>query len=359
MAIENLAILNGCIRDIKSVKKDGVITQIALGIEVLRRQNASVGNRAAPLQMDVVVVKVRKEEHLKYLLENRVFVGDMIEVAGLFCTINGVKKFLCPECKEYSRYSGSSSYVHPFFIELKEMPKHPKEFEDVTISIEERALNRDQIKDILRAKKKTPGDILSMEEVGRDSTHCKIRLMVRIPYTDSDVQNWLLWRAEISNRIFIMGNLCADPYISDDKNHCAYQLGINRKAYIPEDDPDIRADYPWVKSSKEQAQKDAEVLRMGSLIFVDGSVQARQGFTVEKECEHCGTKVQIRDRAMEIVPYAVEYLRNCIFEDEDDNNEFLYDDDFEEYEEYADDEEVYGDDGEYDDESIPDDEEEE
>ena len=48
-----------------------------------------------------------------------------------------------------------------------------------------------------------------------------------------------------------------------------------------------KADYPWVKSLGEQAQKDSEALRMGSLVLVDGSIQAKNSFFVKRKCDYC------------------------------------------------------------------------
>lgn len=116
---------------------------------------------------------------------------------------------------------------------------------------------------------------------------------------------------EFSNIIKICGTLCRDPKKVKTKEGLIitrYQIASNRKFRIREDPPEIRADYPWVYSYGENAKEDKLRLRVGAEILVDGCLQARS-VPRRAKCETCGEEYTWKDRAMEIVPYEVEYIR--------------------------------------------------
>ena len=50
---------------------------------------------------------------------------------------------------------------------------------------------------------------------------------------------------------------------------------MNRKFRIQTDPPEIKTDYPWVKSYGENAKEDKNRLRVGSEVYIDGCLQAR------------------------------------------------------------------------------------
>ena len=88
-------------------------------------------------------------------------------------------------------------------------------------------------------------------------------------------------------------------------------MGINRAVFLEQDGVGVRADYPWIKSVGQQAEQDHMALHKGSLVWIDGSIQARKDVVIEKICETCGEVARIKRRVMEIVPYHVEYCRDC------------------------------------------------
>lgn len=326
MAIENQVILNGQIRSLQKIRNKGDIVQITAGVLVMRRPKTIVGNRSGDIKTDIVVVTIRNEEMIKYMEEKNAATGDIIEVAGVYCTLRGMKTFYCKHCGTKNSFEGSVSFVHPLCIKVSEL--NPKRAEIVRLSPAERKETADNIKKILMERKSFKGDIIGIKDLGeKDDGFSEVRVISREEIKDKDVLKYLQWMGEISNRIYIMGNVCADPTYNPKDNGgrvCTYQLGINRKLFIKEDDPDIRADYPWVKSLGDQADKDNVAIRKGSLVFIDGSIQAREDFIMEKQCENCGETCKVKGQAMEIVPYSVEYLRNCNtdFEDEKDDDEY-------------------------------------
>lgn len=136
--------------------------------------------------------------------------------------------------------------------------------------------------------------------------------------TNEAALKYLSGLREISNQVFLLGTLCRDPKKISPKEGLIvtqYQIALNRKYFIRSDPPEIKADYPWVKSYGENAVEDKKRLHTGSKVFIDGCLQAR---SVQKHavCTECGEKYDWKDRAMEIVPYETEYIADY-YTDED------------------------------------------
>lgn len=131
---------------------------------------------------------------------------------------------------------------------------------------------------------------------------------------ESEWRELLKRRCEISNHALVIGNLCRDPkYYCSPKGHSVtqYQLAINRKYFIENSDPLVRTDYPWVRSFGQIAENDAKALYTGSSVLIDGYLQTRP-VPRKTVCAHCGQEYEWPDTtAIEIVPYAIEYLKNC------------------------------------------------
>ncbi len=123
---------------------------------------------------------------------------------------------------------------------------------------------------------------------------------------------------EISNQIYIYGTLLRDPKIFTTARKlqiCQYPIAINRKLTIRTDDPTIKTDYPIVKSYGEQARDDKTYLKYQAEVIVDGFLQART-VTRKITCKNCGKQYEWHDHCMEIVPYAMEYVKGYKSEDE-------------------------------------------
>lgn len=322
MARENQVLLNGQIATMKWTKKDDVVVQITIGLLVMRRIPIKMGNRSAEARCDTVIVVVRDKDQISKLEQQKAAIGDMLGVSGVYCTLNGTKSFYCKACGKKNSYVGTMTFVHPKCLWITELA--PKQYETITLTALERHYTKEEINELLNSRKTFQGEIIGVKELGTDDEgNVKVQLTVREKMKDSKILNWLREMSEISNRVYIIGNVCADPVYNPIDNGgrvCTYQIGVNRKLYIKEDAPDDRADFPWIKSLGDQADKDYEAIHEGSLVWIDGSIQAREGFTVEKNCEYCNATCNVKDKTMEIVPYYVEYLSNCnpIMEDEED-----------------------------------------
>lgn len=118
---------------------------------------------------------------------------------------------------------------------------------------------------------------------------------------------------EISNQCIVIGNLCENPkFYRDDNGSCVtqYNIAINRKFRVKTDPATLNTDYPHVKSYGDIAVADAMFLQTGASVLIDGYIQTRK-FTKKCKCDSCGEEYETNDQAMEIVPYASEYLINC------------------------------------------------
>lgn len=126
---------------------------------------------------------------------------------------------------------------------------------------------------------------------------------------DAAVQD-IVDNSEISNQANVVGTLITEPKLYTTKRGIQitqYALAVNRKFLIRTDNPEYKTDWPIVKSYGEQARNDKIFLKQGAEVMIDGFLQAR---TVKRKtkCRCCGKIYEWEDHAMEIVPYAVEYL---------------------------------------------------
>lgn len=121
---------------------------------------------------------------------------------------------------------------------------------------------------------------------------------------------------EISNTVMMLGSLCRETEFrllsSTGIPSAQYQLAVNRK-YNVKKQQGSHTDYPWINSFGKQAEQDALRLQKGSQVFVQGGLQTRN---VQKTmaCTSCQQSFKAEDFVAEVVPYSVEYLNNCKFD---------------------------------------------
>lgn len=132
------------------------------------------------------------------------------------------------------------------------------------------------------------------------------------PASMEDAQSVLVANREISNSCWGFGTLVRDPKRLTPTSGLVvtqYQIAMNRKYRIRTDPPEIKTDYPWVKAYGETAEDNWRRLHVGSEIYFDGYLQARN-VNRHTKCENCGSDIEWKDRAIEIVPYenAIEYI---------------------------------------------------
>lgn len=192
-----------------------------------------------------------------------------------------------------------------------------------------------QIKGVLTTqnvikKSKCPHCNAIMEYKGGQITYVTPSNLVRVLDTidsESSIQH-IRRNIEISNTIQVVGTLCSDPknYRKDKDNgewSIEYQIAINRKYYIKENDPSEKTDYPYVRSYGEQAELDKKLLKQSSSVLIDGFLKAR-GVRRTSVCENCQEEYEWNDTsAVEIVPYSVEYLKDCNEVTDTDGDSFV------------------------------------
>lgn len=118
---------------------------------------------------------------------------------------------------------------------------------------------------------------------------------------------------EESNSVKLVGRLCKDP---EEVNYKAgvptakYMLAIKRSKFFKNEPSDWDTDFPVVRSYGDIAVKDLMALRQNSVVMIDGYLQSRQ-VKQKTICSSCGQEYEWDDLATEVVPYRVEYLKNC------------------------------------------------
>ena len=122
---------------------------------------------------------------------------------------------------------------------------------------------------------------------------------------------------EFSNRGIILGSLCSKVYRRDGSGGGAaaqFQMAISRKYHTKDMNEEERTDFPWVKVFGDTASECMKRLRTGSQIYASCAFQTRD---VERhvKCQNCEKPLVYEERVGEIVPNSVEFLNNCLFED--------------------------------------------
>lgn len=239
--------------------EDGSYQYGMVYISVIRGKR-DVGDNLHYIKVDSPLIMTQEPEICKKM--ETLKEGDIVYIKGVIACKNINKTSFCSneECKEKNVVAGSLVYVNPLYLDLR----------------------------------------------GHEDSKEKC------------IQH-LQEHQEISNEAYVLGTLCRDPKKINTKNSLVvtqYQIALNRKYRIRTDPPEIKSDYPWVKSYGENAVEDRKRLHVGSVVFIDGYLQAR---TVHRKtiCPHCGKPYIWNDKAMEIVPYETEYMPGTFYTDEE------------------------------------------
>lgn len=254
MAKENIVMLHGQVQIPPKVyvNKDKELTKAVFAVKVLRRPLYNGQVLANKLYFDCPIIYTKNAIMIEQ--SSLLAMHDMVDIRGVLTTQEVLKITICGECGHKNSSKGNTVYVTPLYICRREQEITP-----------ERGL------ELLKE------------------------------------------RSEVSNLLMVIGTLCRDPELYTDERERAsiqYQLAVNRKFRIREDAPETKTDYPWVKTHGQQAIKDAESLKTGSVVYISGSLQTRD-ITRTTVCKNCGAAYTWSDTAMEIVPYSTEYLEGC------------------------------------------------
>ena len=189
--------------------------------------------------------------------------GDMCYLKGVLVTSNITRSWIC-ECGYTNRPNGVYTSITPIFLQKTE--------DASAIS----------------------SDVTDIKQAIRNAGTQSLKL-----------------HNEISNVVHVIGTVCKKQPLYEGKiASLQFQIAVNRRYRLIDDDPDVKTDYPWVHVFGEMAREANEVLDINSTVFVDGSLFTKQ---VSKRdlCEHCGKEHALPELVSEIHPYSLEYLHNC------------------------------------------------
>lgn len=263
MAKHNFVLLNGQVMQEPKLFKDsetGKYIRAICPIKTIRGVR-DFGNNIDHIKYDVPIIMSGSPEMVEKMAKWQV--GDMVEVKGAITTKDIIKSTTC-KCGHKNKRKGNIVFINPIYVE-----------------IHERGLNEKQGIEALKG------------------------------------------RCEISNLVTVIGPVCREPQLYKTENGLyitTYQMAIRRKYRIKDDSAEIRTDFPWIKSYGAIAANDGKINRKGAYIFVDGMIQTRKLERIQK-CEQCGLEYTWNDSATEIVPFAVEYLRDYNTKEEIDEKE--------------------------------------
>lgn len=261
MAKQNVVFLKGPVIKIGINKHPDGSNEAVCVLGVIRGYR-NVGDGRDKAKIDRPIVMSRNSDLIKTISSLKK--NDIISVKGCIATRTVMKASVCPFCNNKNEQEGLAVYVEPIFI----------------------------------------------EKVGTQED-------------DNSSLKYLTEIREVSNQIFMFGNLTRDPKKVKVKNGpivTQYPLAVHRKFTIKEDSPELDVDFPWIKVYGQNAISDRERLKKGATVYIDGLLQTR---SINKKmlCEHCGQRYEWKDRALEVVPYETEYISGYYTEEEVINNE--------------------------------------
>ena len=271
MAKHNHVIINGQVAQNPTIIRDenGVPERGIVAIKTIRGIR-DFGNNIDNLRYDMPIVMTGAPELVKKMSKWRE--GDMVEVKGSLTTRDITRNSTCIHCGHKQGRKGSAVFVNPIYLGLRE-----------------------QLSKLIRST--SPGSI----EYTEQKRECEAKGI-----------ELLKERCEISNQATFIGPVCREPSVYKTEKGLVittYQMAIRRKFRIKDDSADTKTDFPWVKAYGAIAVNDAKALKKGTYVFVDGMIQTRE-FERTIKCEHCGHDYTYKGNTAEIVPYAIEYLRD-------------------------------------------------
>jgi single-strand DNA-binding protein len=126
---------------------------------------------------------------------------------------------------------------------------------------------------------------------------------------------------EFANNLHMIGAVCSEVQSRISQSGVSmtqYQVAVNRKYHVKEKED--KTDFPWVKTFGRQAEEDEKDLKVSSQIYINGAIQTRE---VSKTivCDECESVIKYVENLGEIVPQDVEYLNNCVFDEDPSPND--------------------------------------
>ena len=240
---------------------------------------------------------------------------DVVTVYGNLSSIETKRTYVCPKCGEkIVKDKGVVLYIDPVQIaKEKTLSLTKEEIQDIREATIEKA-NKENI-----YKNARDYDILIKEIYNQKRQDLLMKKTYQL----------LSLHCEMSNLITVIGYVCKDVTYTENTNEntgqpyykCTIPLAVPRSRRIAYQEPERKTDYPYViVYGRENAQDAKAHLDIGSEILIRGSIQIRE-HQRDARCPNCAyVKVDTVDT--EIVPYQIEYLRNCIFPEGEEEEDF-------------------------------------
>lgn len=280
--------------------------QGALVLNVLRRSSAGEDwMLQGHARWDVIRVFSRHPSMIRQM-EKTISHGDVVLIKGTLVTQDVARKFVCPSCGhvQYKDFS-VTVYVDPVLIvKLRSVADKEQVYAECDADIHAQERNRLQNHPDVKPISQDNLDMMITQEY-KD----------RMEQDKNAAYDYIKDKIELSNMVDIVGTVCKepDPYYCDPETGFltySFTIATDRLRYILEDDPDKKVDYPVVKCFGENCELYDYALHVGSEVLIDGALQSRK---VEQNipCEKCGEIIPKIIRVIEIIPYHVEFLKNC------------------------------------------------
>ena len=276
MSRQNTVILHGVVAEVPKIKEGEKDTFVVVHV-IVSRGVRPTGDGRTTMRCDNPMIMSRNEDIIKEI--STWSKGDIMHIKGVMSSKAIKKASYCEHCGERNSFYGALLFVNPIFAEKE--------------------------------------------------GHCS---------SSEETMEYLQQHREVSNQVFAIGKLCRDPgkvRSKYDYKITEYQMMIARKYWERTDPPEIRLDWPWVKSYGTNAENDFKYLQNKAEVYVDGCLQTRNvsrrvfcgqdsdekkhpkkdenGLPVFKKDKNgkpvgCGMQYEWKDRITEIVPYSTEYL---------------------------------------------------
>lgn len=258
MAKENSVLLHGVALSDATVRVGNDNTPIRAMLYVRMVDRTRSDNGKDEIQYTTAFIYSGSPKVIEKMSE--IAAGDLVDVYGTLTTARVPKNRKCPVCNSMNTAMGDVTYVSPLYVCRREHG-----------------------------------------------------------LTQDEINQKLLERSEISNRVYAIGNICAGLEYND-KNGTGnpalrYQLAIPRTIRVHDDTANTETDYPWVLATGYQALEGKDALRIGSVVYLKGHLRSKEQIK-EIQCSSCGNVFTSQDfPLMRISPHFTEYLHNCNFPD--------------------------------------------
>lgn len=303
MAIENKVILSGQISSLKSKTVEDLIQRKKfkswrMRVRVYRKQLPDFDEEGKKLVRDNIAVYFR-DAMMSWELETKNFKRhDMIEIYGMLTSTPGRWTCKCTQCGAVFKADRIITGVRPLFFRKME-PLSEYDMSDMTYDEEDEYEDMD-------FEEHSSEESKDEEEKAQKELDRKYFLAGK-SLTEK--------RLELSNRIRIIGNLTANPNIfvsNKGISICTYQVAVSRSIYVPEDPEIIDTDFLWIRSIGNNADKDYEKLKKGSLVYVEGSLQSKFDYEQLITCPNCGNEYRQKNTTgtVEILAEKILRIRN-------------------------------------------------